>query len=751
MIPGDHAGTAAAIGRMIDLANPYAVLTGADLDGMDDAALAAVVHDTDIFARTSPEHKLLLVSALQSHRLTVAMTGDGVNDAPALKRADAGIAVGKRGSEAAKEAAVLVLADDSFASIAAAVREGRTVYDSIKNVISWMLPTGAGQAMVIVMALLLGMTLPITPIQILWVNLVTAITLGLALAFELGDPDTMRRKPRRRDESLLGSELVWRIVLVALLFAAGVFAVFAYALDRGYPVELARTMAVNTLVAMEIAHLFFIRNVYRTSLTWQVLRDSKAVWLTVGLIVAAQIAITYVPLLRRVFGTHAMASGDVMIAVAVGTLLLKSRSRFVCAGGLAASSDGCLATPWCGAYLQKRRRPVKVLVLNAGSSSLKFAVFALDEGVVPVVEGEFKRFSAKGSLLVLNRNGAREEHSALACNLQEAIARVPTLLDEAGCDHFDAIGHRVAHGGVGARGAARITGAVLDDIRALVPLAPLHNPVNLQAIDLTRSLWPSVLQVAVFDTSFHHTIPAHAYTYAVPKKWRDHGVRRYGFHGISHQYVALWAAAALGQPMESLRMISCHLGSGASLCAISHGASIDTSMGMTPLEGLVMGTRSGDVDPGLFAYLSREFNLDAQTVERELYRASGLKALTGENDLQQIEQRAQQGDADAQLALSTYAYRVRKYIGAYAAAMGGVDAVIFTGGVGENSSVMRRSICQGLQFIGIHLDHEKNHALQLTQDAAVQVQDASSTVAIVVTKTHEQLMIAQEVYRLLRE
>jgi magnesium-transporting ATPase (P-type) len=257
MITGDHKGTAAAIGRQIKLQNPENVLTGADLDTMDDVALAAAVLETDIFARTSPEHKLRLVMALQSHGMTVAMTGDGVNDAPALKRADAGIAMGRKGSEAAKEAAELVLADDNFASIVAAVREGRTVYDNIKKVISWTLPTSTGEAMTIVVALLFGMTLPVTPIQILWVNLITAVTLGIALAFEPTEQNTMRRPPRSRNEPLLTGELAWHIVLVSALFLAGVFGIYAYAVDQGHSVELARTLALNTLVVMEIFHLFF--------------------------------------------------------------------------------------------------------------------------------------------------------------------------------------------------------------------------------------------------------------------------------------------------------------------------------------------------------------------------------------------------------------------------------------------------------------------------------------------------------------
>ncbi len=303
MITGDHKGTAAAIGRQIGLQNPDRVLTGSDLDAMDDATLAAAVLDADIFARTSPEHKLRLVMALQSHGLTVAMTGDGVNDAPALKRADAGIAMGVKGSEAAKEAAELVLADDNFASIVAAVREGRTVYDNIKKVISWTLPTNAGEALTIVIALLLGMTLPITAVQILWVNLITAITLGIALAFEPTEANTMRRAPRPRNEPLLTGGLAWHIVLVSTLFLWGVFGIYAYAIDRGYSVELARTMAMNTLVVMEIFHLFFIRNIYGTSLTWKLVRGTKMVWATVATVTIAQFAITYLPPLQPIFET----------------------------------------------------------------------------------------------------------------------------------------------------------------------------------------------------------------------------------------------------------------------------------------------------------------------------------------------------------------------------------------------------------------------------------------------------------------
>jgi magnesium-transporting ATPase (P-type) len=318
MITGDHAGTAAAIAAQIGLANPDRVLTGADLDKLDDAQLALEVVDVDIFARTSPEHKLRLVTALQAHGLSVAMTGDGVNDAPALKRADAGIAMGLKGSEAAKEAADLVLADDNFASISAAVREGRTVYDNLKKVISWTLPTNAGESMVVVLALLAGLSLPLTAVQILWVNLITAITLGIALAFEPTEVGSMARPPRPRHAPILSGELVWHVVMVALLFLAAVFGIFTYATDRGYPIPMAQTMAMNTLVVLEIFHLFFIRNIHSTSLTWAAARGTKVVWTVVIAITVAQFAVTYLPPLQAVLGTRPVPLMDGVLIVAVG-------------------------------------------------------------------------------------------------------------------------------------------------------------------------------------------------------------------------------------------------------------------------------------------------------------------------------------------------------------------------------------------------------------------------------------------------
>lgn len=318
MITGDHAGTASAIGRQIGLANPDAVLTGADIDAMDDGILAVEVMSTNIFARTSPEHKLRLVTALQAHDLVVAMTGDGVNDAPALKRADIGVAMGITGSAASKEAADLVLANDNFASISAAVREGRTVWDNIRKLVSWILPTSAGEAGTIAAALLLGFALPVSPVQILWVNMITAVTLGLALAYEPPEAETMQRPPRHRNTGLLTGGLVWHVIFVTTLFLAIVFGLFTYALEKGYPLVLAQTMAMNMLVVLEIFHLFYIRNIFGTSINWNAFKGTRAVWISVIIATVAQFAVTYLPFAQPILGTQAVPLVDGLLIVGIG-------------------------------------------------------------------------------------------------------------------------------------------------------------------------------------------------------------------------------------------------------------------------------------------------------------------------------------------------------------------------------------------------------------------------------------------------
>ena len=318
MITGDHAATAGAIAARIGLADPERVLTGQDIDQFDEARLVQEVETTNVFARTTPEHKLRLVSALQARGHIVAMTGDGVNDTPALKRANAGVAMGVTGSDAAKEVADLVLTDDNFVSVAAAVREGRTVYDNIRKVISWTVPTNTGEAGIIILALVMGLVVPMSALQILWINLITAGSLGVALAFERSEKAIMQQPPLPVEAPILDRVLVWHIVLVAGLFLAAIYGVFNYALDRGYSLELARTLTVNMLIILEIFHLFYIRNIHSTSLTWEAVRGTPAVWICLAIVVAGQVAFTYAPFMQSLFDTRAVSLGDGAILIGVG-------------------------------------------------------------------------------------------------------------------------------------------------------------------------------------------------------------------------------------------------------------------------------------------------------------------------------------------------------------------------------------------------------------------------------------------------
>lgn len=322
MITGDHAGTASAIARQLGLENPEAVLTGRDLDALDDENLRQRAKDTAVFARTSPAHKLRLVKALQAEGAVVAMTGDGVNDAPALKRADVGISMGQKGSEAAKEASEMVLADDNFAAIAEAVRAGRTVYDNLKKAILFILPTNGGEALVLIAAILIGSTLPITAVQILWVNMVTAVTLALALAFEPSEPDVMDRPPRAAGEPLLSGFLVWRTFFVSVLFMTAIFGGFSFAQAQGATLEEARTVAVNMLVVLEIFYLFSVRYLKASSITWRGLFGTRAVLMAVLAVTLLQLAFTYVPFMRILFGTHPLGLLQGLLIVASGFLVL---------------------------------------------------------------------------------------------------------------------------------------------------------------------------------------------------------------------------------------------------------------------------------------------------------------------------------------------------------------------------------------------------------------------------------------------
>ena len=306
MITGDHAATAGAIGQGLALADRIHTVTGASLDAMDDAQLQDLVARTDVFARASPEHKLRLVQALQARGEVVAMTGDGVNDAPALKKADVGVAMGCKGTEAAKESAEIVLADDNFASIVAAVEEGRTAYDNIRKAITFILPTNGGEAGMVLIAVLLGINLPITPVQILWVNMVTAVTLSLAIAFEQAEADIMRRPPRDPKEPLLSRFLIWRIILVSALLVAGSLGLFLWELDRGAELAAARTVAVNALVMGEIMYLFNCRHLTASALNWEGAVGNRYVLLAIGLLVVFQMLFTYLPVMQTMFGTAAL-------------------------------------------------------------------------------------------------------------------------------------------------------------------------------------------------------------------------------------------------------------------------------------------------------------------------------------------------------------------------------------------------------------------------------------------------------------
>ncbi|HEX2447267.1 MAG TPA: HAD-IC family P-type ATPase, partial [Methyloceanibacter sp.] len=338
MITGDHAATAVAIANQLKLADHPEVVTGAALDRLDERALREVARKATVFARTSPAHKLRLVTALQADHTVIAMTGDGVNDAPALKRADIGVAMGQKGTEVAKEAAEVVLADDNFASIVAAVREGRTVYDNLRKVIEWTLPTNGGESCAIIVAIALGLVLPVTAIQILWINMVTAVALGLTLAFEPTEPGTMQRPPRKPDEPLLSRFLLWRVAFVSLLFVVGVFGVFFYAIERGLSPETARTMVVNTIVVMEVFYLFNVRYVHGPSLTWQGVLGTPAVLIGIALVVVLQLGFMYLPAMQSVFGTAPIAFRDglVILGVGIATLLVVEIEKRVVAAIAAA-------------------------------------------------------------------------------------------------------------------------------------------------------------------------------------------------------------------------------------------------------------------------------------------------------------------------------------------------------------------------------------------------------------------------------
>lgn len=399
---------------------------------------------------------------------------------------------------------------------------------------------------------------------------------------------------------------------------------------------------------------------------------------------------------------------------------------------------------------------MKILVLNSGSSSLKFQLFALPDLTVTasgLVE-EIGEEQSSARITAVDSSGAEKivkRNDSLA-NHQQAIALMSEMLRQSGAlvgtGDLAAIGHRVVHGGEDFHEPVLIDETVLDTIEKLIPLAPLHNPANLSGIRVAIKHVPGVPQVAVFDTAFHQTMPKYAYLYGLPyQMYKDLQIRRYGFHGTSHAYVAQRAAEHLGRPMEKLNIITLHLGNGASAAAIRSGKCIDTSMGLTPLEGLIMGTRSGDFDPAILLYIARETGMDTDELDTLINKKSGLKGICGVNDMRTITESAERGDHQAGLALNMFCYRLRKYIGAYMAALGRVDCIVFTGGIGENSTVVRQMTCQGMEGLGIIVDADKN---SIHQKDTVEIQATDAPVSLLVIPTDEELEIARQTMRVCR-
>lgn len=392
-----------------------------------------------------------------------------------------------------------------------------------------------------------------------------------------------------------------------------------------------------------------------------------------------------------------------------------------------------------------------VLVLNSGSSSIKYRLFGPDLDVLAtgLVERIGERMGRCSHRVVTSDGREVDEVDDAPVEDHDAgFATIVDVLERAGlADRLGAIGHRVVHGGAEFSAPTVIDDAVRERIAAQVPLAPLHNPGNLVGIEVAGRLRPDVPQVAVFDTAFHATLPPSAYRYAVPTEvYRDHGVRRYGFHGTSHAFVASRAAEYLRRPIEDLALVTLHLGNGASVAAIDAGRSVDTSMGLSPLEGLVMGTRSGDLDPAVVFHLVRNAGMSPDEVETMLNRGSGLLGLCGDNDVRTIEARATAGDADARLAFDVYAHRIRRYLGAFAAVLGRLDAVVFTAGVGENADTVRAGVCRDLAILGIELDPVRNQGARAADapDGVVPIHAETSRVAVLVIATDEEREIATQ-------
>jgi acetate kinase len=385
---------------------------------------------------------------------------------------------------------------------------------------------------------------------------------------------------------------------------------------------------------------------------------------------------------------------------------------------------------------------VKILILNSGSSSIKCQYFIDQKSVASALVERIGDDESRGEVSFGDQHFTEIQ---MIPDHHHALKLLIRMLNRSGAitsiDEVDAVGHRIVHGGSTFDQPTLITEEVIDTIRDLIPLAPLHNPANLEGIIVLQEIHPNLPQVAVFDTAFHQSMPPSAYLYPLPYTlYQESGIRRYGFHGTSHAFVAKEAARIIGEDLKKLNLITLHLGNGASAAAIQAGKSIDTSMGLTPLEGLMMGTRCGDIDPAIIPFISHNLKLDIDEIDTMLNKESGLKGICNTNDMREVVERSEHEDKMSQLALEMYAYRIKKYIGAYTVALGRADAVIFTGGIGEHAAKVREMVCEGLdESIGLKIDQTKNRA-KSTDNRAIHDQD--SRIKLFVIRTNEELEIA---------
>lgn len=396
---------------------------------------------------------------------------------------------------------------------------------------------------------------------------------------------------------------------------------------------------------------------------------------------------------------------------------------------------------------------MKVLVVNCGSSSIKYQLINMENEEV-MAKGYLEKIGLPDSFLTHTVNGEKHRIEKVITNHEDGIKLVLDQLLDANygvikdLKEIDAIGHRVVHGGEKFSDSVIITDEVIDTMKECIPLAPLHNPAGITGIEACRKVLPEVPMVGVFDTAFHQTLPEEAYIYAIPYEYYEkYRIRKYGFHGTSHKFVSRRVAELMGKPLEDLKMVTCHLGQGGSLCAVKGGKSVDTSMGLTPLEGLIMGTRSGDLDPAIVEFIANKENKTASEVLNILNKESGVYGLSGvSSDFRDVKAARAEGNKAAAAALDAYAYRVAKYIGAYTAAMNGVDAITFTAGLGENDDITRAAICEYLGYLGADLDKEKNKVAG--EPAVISKDDAK--VKLLCIPTNEELMIARDTVALVK-